>query len=102
MVLGEKDNNTQVKVPVTDIIEIELFENPTTGYKWAVQLSNTNLQHVDSVTPAKTGQIGEGRIKKFIIKAAAKGTAKIQFYYSRPWQKNVKPLKYIEYTVQIV
>jgi len=80
-----------------EIFTIALESNPTTGYSWSIEEPLPEiLQKVSNeYKPYNTSGniVGSGGTEIWIFKAIAKGNAAITFQYSRPWEKDVPPIK---------
>ncbi len=71
---------------------IVLSENPSTGYKWqlnASQSSNLTIVRVIDAgyNPGQSGLIGAPGSHRWQMQARAAGRARIVFAYSRPWER---------------
>ena len=79
--------------------------NPTTGYRWKVELipqDTSVLKLTDGIyVPQKNRKkkVGYGGTYKFTIKAVNKGEAQIKCIYSRSWEK--KPFSVVVYDVYV-
>jgi inhibitor of cysteine peptidase len=61
MILNEQDSGRTVKVKQGAIITIRLVENPTTGYRWAVEAGSGFEQVEDQNEPG--GRIGAAGVR---------------------------------------
>jgi inhibitor of cysteine peptidase len=86
--LTEADNGKSLKIGLGDAVTIRLKENPTTGYRWAVdRIDNQVLQTEASDFNAGTaGGIGSGGEHTFSFRSKKTGTAGIQFKLWREWE----------------
>ena len=73
-----------------DKMYITLESNPTTGYTWNAEISDTNvLKFVSDVykqTEEKEGLTGSGGYDVFTFEAVTEGTAVVTLTYARQWE----------------
>lgn len=84
-VLREQDAGKTVDVPVGDVAEIRLPENPTTGYRWAItQFSEKTcaVVHDEFIAPVNKAYGASGE-HMWQLRAVAPGDCEIEFTYSR-------------------
>lgn len=96
-------SDTQINASVDEQFTVTLSSNHTTGYSWSLGMIADNSQvvvtNVQYNVPSDA-KIGEGGIEVWYLKTVVKGTAKLMFYYTRPWE-NDKPAEEIIYTVTV-
>lgn len=90
-----KANNDTVILKKSDIIVVELSENPSTGFEWEFTSTDENVAKIIEKRlvypprhfwePPKCGESGTAVYK---IKAINSGNAKIKGVYRRSWEKN--------------
>lgn len=89
-VYGKEDTN--ITVSKGDKFNIQLDENPTTGYEWTVSVSDENVvkmtddQYTAQTTDANV--VGSGGTHSYMFEATGKGTAQITFVYERSFEEN--------------
>jgi predicted secreted protein len=84
-ILREQDAGKTVDVPVGDVAEIRLSENPTTGYRWTITQfgeKNCAVVHDQFVAPADKAY-GAGGEHIWQLRAIAPGDCEIELIYSR-------------------
>ncbi|MDD1712666.1 MAG: protease inhibitor I42 family protein [Methanoregulaceae archaeon] len=88
LVVNEEQNNATVQVNQSNVITVELAENPTTGYLWNLTTSSGLRVMRDTYLPSDTtGKlIGSGGTRVWDISADAGGTQQIHAVYKRPWE----------------
>jgi inhibitor of cysteine peptidase len=77
-------------------VNIELAENPTTGYSWelaAFRGEDVSRQVGKPEYTRKSDLIGGGGVRTYRFKALKKGQALLIFEYRRPWEKDKAPAK---------
>jgi inhibitor of cysteine peptidase len=84
-VLREQDAGKTVDVPVGDVIEIRLSENPTTGYRWTIAQSNEKICSIvrDEFIAPVNHVLGAGGEHIWQFRAMAPGDCEIELVYSR-------------------
>jgi inhibitor of cysteine peptidase len=88
VVLTQVDAGRSVDVRPGDTIIIQLPENPTTGYEWAVETADDEivaLQGSDFTLPP-TVTMGGGGTRVFTFGAKEPGAVPIRLKYWRPWE----------------
>jgi inhibitor of cysteine peptidase len=85
--LTEHDQGREISAPLGETITLRLQENPTTGYRWALD-SAGQLQTVQNIfIPPDTGQpVGAGGTRVLQFKAARLGSHIIRLRLCRPWE----------------
>lgn len=97
--VDESYNGRTVTLAADDILEIVLFENPTTGYLWRilapdVATPDSPCRLVDSfVRPASAAIPGGGGIRHWQFKRVKPGTCKFEFDCVRSWESRPAPAK---------
>ena len=95
-----------IKLDVSDVVEIRLESNPTTGYSWFLEdaVDNnivliTGPEFIES--KEEKDIIGAGGHEIFTVKALSKGKASILLNYKRPWEEEEEPIKAFEVTISV-
>lgn len=84
-----------------DVYTVELEENASTGYSWAVEYDQSKLQLVkDEAVPPAAPIPGAPGKHVWEFKAIARGRTTIRFSYARAWESK-PPEKVEEYAVRI-
>lgn len=76
-----------MEVPLGEDFEVRLDENPTTGYRWTVELSSQDvatLTRSDFIRSAGGG-FGAGGTRIFTFHAAKAGSLSLDFKNWREW-----------------
>jgi inhibitor of cysteine peptidase len=99
--LSAADSGKEVPVAVGETIEIDLAENPTTGYRWRLDASpGAVIRHVsDSFQAGK--KPGEEGMHRWILRAANAGGGKILGQYRRPWSPDDPPTRTLSIRVRV-
>ena len=86
------DSGKTLTLALGDIVNVELPENPTTGYSWAFFTNPEPQNIVTNVTESyrqyniSEDMLGVGGIKIFSFKATHPGEVTIIGYYYRSWE----------------
>lgn len=89
-------------IRIGEVFTVELEENPSTGYSWAVEYDQSKLELVRDQPLAPANPIPGASIKHtWEFKAIASGRTQIKFSYARPWESKA-PEKVKTFTLQIV
>lgn len=96
-----KANNDDVVLKKSDIIVVELSENPSTGFEWEFSSTDENVAKVIDKRlvfpprhfwePPKCGEPGTAVYK---IRAINSGNAQIKGVYRRPWESRAANREY--------
>lgn len=87
--ISQKDNGEKFALYLGETAEISLSENPTTGYIWEEESSDSNILQVTSsfIKPSKKKQeLGQGGIRKIVVTPKKLGTAQVTAYLKRTWE----------------
>lgn len=82
--------NKTVRARVGEKFKVPLEGNPTTGFRWEVEVAPKGSNLVAIVRDefeADTSQPGAPAIQLFEFQAIAPGTLKLVFHYRRAWEK---------------
>jgi inhibitor of cysteine peptidase len=85
--LTGEDKGRTIDVPVGSTIEVRLAENPTTGYRWAVESAGgPAIAGVDDrFEPEQPPRIGSGGIRVFRFRATKQGGGVLALRHWQPW-----------------
>ena len=100
--LGADADGTQVKLEQGQTVAITLDSNPTTGYSWARDATETDDILALVGEPEYKSQsilIGGGGVETWRFRAEAPGTTTLHLVYRRPWEKDAEPAA--TYTLQV-
>jgi inhibitor of cysteine peptidase len=87
MLLRDFDLPGPLDIRAGEELVLELPENPTTGYRWSLQVSGSALRELPAATYTASGTgIGAGGHRTFRFIAAQPGTASIHATLSRSWE----------------
>jgi len=86
-VLTSADNGKTADLRVGDEATLRLPENPSTGYRWAVDTTDPNLINLRQVNyVSASNAMGVGGEVEWLIEAKAPGAAEVKFKRWRPWE----------------
>jgi inhibitor of cysteine peptidase len=87
LLIAEKDNGRTVDVRVGQSVRINLPENATTGYRWAVDRYDEEFVESIATEPRYTANaIGSGGEVAFIFKGKKIGSGEIVLKHWRHWE----------------
>ncbi len=86
--LTQADQGKPVPARVGDTLQLALPENPTTGYRWAIdQIDSSVLSPTGSnYAPAPTSALGAGGQRTFTFQAVKAGNSPVQLKLWRQWE----------------
>lgn len=101
--LSIKDNGSAIKARQGDMIIVSLQENPTTGYRWAVDnldekiLGFTNAEF----TLDQKAAIGRGGIRNFIFQALGAGKVNLTLKLRRQWMGDASTIERYRVSINV-
>ena len=103
LALTEADAGKTVQAHTGDHILIQLSANPTTGYSWAIDKTDTTILALqsESYTPTPGGLIGSGGTTVFTFIAQHPGMVQLQLKYWRSWEGDSSILTRYDVTIQV-
>ena len=104
------DSADAVHVKVGETFTIKLASNPTTGFRWLLDLTReaedaavVSKVSDDYVADAHApGMVGVGGTERWTFRAEKPGSMVLPFVYRRAWEKGVAPAEQRMITVQVV
>jgi inhibitor of cysteine peptidase len=101
-ILTSADNGRTVDLRVGEKVTLRLPENPSTGYRWAVDAAEMSLVEIEEGEHVATSKmIGGGGDAQWLIKAKAPGAAQMKLKRWRPWEGERSVVERYEVTLQI-
>lgn len=88
-------NGAVVDVKVSDLVEVSLDENPTTGYRWATEGLDEGilkLEDQEFIFSPRAG-VGGGGSRIFCFRVVSPGIASITLRKWRAWEGNSSVLE---------
>ncbi len=100
---SEVDAGQSIVLSTGKTFEIELPENPTTGYAWKMEVSNPSIlkEISHSYTAHEGGRLGAVGEGLWTFRTLSIGSVDITASYERPWDDNDQPTKVITFTLQV-
>lgn len=104
LVVTTADNNRSAEIRVDERLAVRLPENPSTGYTWAVDETDSRLLALDSTNyvPPESGSIGARGQRSFIFTARQPGEVALKLKYWRFWEGDASATERYAITVRIV
>ncbi len=85
--LVETDNNRTIDLPVGETLQITLPENATTGFRWAIESSDSDIVEALGSEPHYAGKaIGSGGEVAFTFRTKKAGSGEIVLKQWRQWE----------------
>lgn len=103
LTITQADRGKTFTVRNGDVIIINLAENPSTGYEWAIDKIDSNaleLQNSEFSLPENAG-LGGGGERIFTFRTKATGTTRLQLKEWRPWSGDRSIVQRFDVTFQI-
>lgn len=91
MTLTSSDHGKTVEVPLGESITIRLPENPTTGYRWAVESITPGHLTLNegSFVPAADSGVGGGGFREMAVHATQEGEGEIRLKLGQSWNDEI-------------
>lgn len=100
--LTQTDNGKSVQVHAGDTIVIQLDENASTGYTWAVNKTDTTVLMLQSSTYTSSGNLpGSGGTRVFTFLAKNPGTVQLQLKYWRSFVGDSSIVERYSVTIEV-
>ena len=101
--LTSADQGKTITVHAGDKVIIQLDENPTTGYTWAVASTDTQILKLQDsgYTATPTGRVGSGGTRIFTFIAQKSGTTPLQLKYWRSFEGDRSIVQHFAVTIQV-
>ena len=91
-----------VNLPVGQVIELRLKENPTTGFQWSFAKEGApSCKVLGDVFVPSGNKPGAGGEHTWQIKAVRLGTCDLQLVYRRPFEPSAESAKSFTFHVQV-
>ena len=89
VIVGERENGTDVSVRLGDTLVIRLLENSTAGYRWAVSSIDSDVLEIaaQDYEPARAG-VGSAGVSVWTLAPKHAGRTRIELKKIRPWNKD--------------
>ena len=95
LALTEADADKTIEVAAGDTVEIQLSENATTGYHWALETIDKSVCEV--IADERHGPdkviLGASGTHVWRLKATHAGNCRIEIAYRRAWQRDTPPAR---------
>lgn len=103
IVLTEAENNRSLNASLTDFIQVQLPENPTTGFMWAVAEMNPSVLCLESVAflPGERTRVGGGGIKTLKFRPKGIGASRVELKLWREWEGDASIVARFGFNVDI-
>ena len=106
LTLIDVPSGQQVDLQRNQEMILELAANPSTGYRWQIELTaSAVLDKIgdEQFMPASSsgGAVGAGGTTVWHFRATRSGTDLLRLVYRRPFEKNVPAAKSVVYTINV-
>ena len=97
------DANREIVLGPNRTFEIVLQSNPTTGYDWLLNITNTNVVHDSShqYVPGSSNRVGVGGNTTWSLLTRDVGSTTLEFSYGRPWEKDTLPTRVVTFSITV-
>jgi inhibitor of cysteine peptidase len=101
--LTQADKGKSITAHSGDEVIITLPENPTTGYRWAIDQTDATILEAQGSTFSSMpgGGVGNGGTRTFTFTARQPGTAHLQLKLLRAWQGDSSIIDRFDVTIQV-
>jgi inhibitor of cysteine peptidase len=90
--LTEANNGQAIRIRQGDTVELQLRENPTTGFRWQVVRADGLVEEAaadkgrEAVVPGQHPQMGAGGVRAFRFRARTPGTGRLELKLWREFE----------------
>jgi inhibitor of cysteine peptidase len=103
MRLHGKDSGRTFRLNVREKLDVEVEENPTTGYRWEVtQLPDLLELKGREYVPDEPRRMGSGGLDTFHFVVAKAGSGSLKMELRRPWEREINPAGRFEVSLSSV
>jgi inhibitor of cysteine peptidase len=100
--VNESFDGRTVGLAVGEIVQISLFENRTTGFRWHLSSRAGPVCELESDGyEAAAAPPGRGGTHHWRFRAARPGVTEIKFEYRRPWEQGTPPARTFKLEVRV-
>ncbi len=99
LIFTESTVGNRVTVPTQQAFEIHLRENPTTGYRWQLDLDDGVALMSSDYTPSHPGNFGGGGLRRFVLSADRPGEFGIRAILRRKWEPEAAAVERREFYI---
>jgi inhibitor of cysteine peptidase len=85
-VLDDRNNTQTITIKSGETFQIELSENPSTGYAWNISATPGLTIVNDTFVPSSSGLTGAGGKREWQIRASGNGDQQLSGTYKRSWE----------------
>jgi inhibitor of cysteine peptidase len=83
-----EQNGSTIDVELWSSFELQLTENPTTGYRWHFRSSGEPVVQAEELPfQIADERIGAGGLRRWVFRAAQAGSTLIELEHRRVWEK---------------
>jgi inhibitor of cysteine peptidase len=88
IVITEADRGREVVARVSDALVVQLPENPTTGFRWALASPDSNILELaqDEFQTAAQAGVGGGGLRVLRFAARSAGSIRLELKLARSWE----------------
>ena len=102
MLIDESFSDQVVRLPVGQVIELRLQENPSTGFRWSFAADGRpSCTVVADSFERGAGPPGAGGDHKWQLKAVRAGACHLKLFYRRPFEPDAPPARTFTLDVQV-
>lgn len=103
LTLTRADNGKSVTVRPGENVVLELYENPTTGFRWTLEQTNAEIVELveSNYIQGVTSGIGAGGQHSWTFKAKKAGSARIELKLWRAWEGDKSIIERFVVTIRV-
>ena len=102
MELSEGDSSRVVELSPGESVVVRLESNPSTGYEWGAELSDSSVLSLSGQTFETESELaGSPGVEVFTFQAESAGRSTISLAYRRPWETDVEPEETVSFEVVV-
>ncbi len=87
--IDKSSQGKTIKAQKGDVIQVQLSENPTTGYLWKIKSIDTqHLKYKEEKFEISGDAIGASGMKTIFIEVIHEGTSELNIGLGNPWEED--------------
>lgn len=99
LIFTESTAGNRITVPTQQAFEIHLRENPTTGYRWQLDLDEGVALISRHFMPSRPDISGAGGVRRFVLSVDRPGDFGIRAILRREWEPEGSAIERLEFYI---
>jgi inhibitor of cysteine peptidase len=101
MLVTQADDGKELELSLADVITLHLPENPTTGYRWALEETDGVTLETSSYAQASHSAVGGGGERTFKLRPLKTGDVSVRLKRWREWEGDASITETFQLKLQV-